>query len=193
MESVLTTATILPRGHERPADRPSAWRPPSAKGIGFRGGVAARPAWPDTFSRQKPMPRRAWTTIADIAIICRANMPRRLRRMGTAPRVVLVWDIPIRVFHWLIVALVAAAYATWRLNWMVWHGWVGDAVLALLLFRLSWGFFGGETARFSHFLTSPANGRSASEIRVSARARPPGRAQPGWRLDGAAPARAASR
>ena len=75
--------------------------------------------------------------------------------MGTAPRVVLVWDAPIRVFHWLIVALVAAAYATWRLNWMVWHGWVGDAVLALLLFRLLWGFFGGETARFSRFLTSP--------------------------------------
>jgi cytochrome b len=75
--------------------------------------------------------------------------------MGSAPRTVLVWDIFIRVFHWLIVALVAAAYATWRLNWMVWHGWVGDAVLTLLLFRLSWGFFGGETARFSGFLTSP--------------------------------------
>jgi cytochrome b len=75
--------------------------------------------------------------------------------MGSAPRIVLVWDIFIRVFHWLIVTLVAAAYATWRLNWMVWHGWVGDAVLALLLFRLSWGFFGGETARFSRFLTSP--------------------------------------
>jgi cytochrome b len=75
--------------------------------------------------------------------------------MGTAPRIVRVWDIPIRVFHWLIVALVAAAYATWRLNWMVWHGWIGDAVLALVLFRLLWGFFGGETARFSGFLTSP--------------------------------------
>ena len=75
--------------------------------------------------------------------------------MGSAPRIVLVWDIFIRVFHWLIVALVAAAYATWRLNWMVWHGWVGDAVLTLVLFRLSWGVFGGETARFSGFLTSP--------------------------------------
>jgi cytochrome b len=75
--------------------------------------------------------------------------------MGTAPRIVLVWDIPIRVFHWLIVALVAAAYATWRLNWMVLHGWVGDAVLTLLLFRVLWGFLGSETARFSSFLTSP--------------------------------------
>src|ERR1700729_2881884 len=75
--------------------------------------------------------------------------------MGTAPRIVLVWDIPIRVFHWLMVGLVPAAYATWRLNWMVWHGRVGDALLTLLLFRLLWGFFGGETARFSRFLTSP--------------------------------------
>jgi cytochrome b len=75
--------------------------------------------------------------------------------METAPRIVLVWDIPIRVFHWLIVALVAAAYATWRLNWMGLHGWVGDAVLTLLLFRLAWGFLGSETARFSRFLTSP--------------------------------------
>jgi cytochrome b len=75
--------------------------------------------------------------------------------MSNAARVVLVWDVPIRLIHWLIAALVAAAYATWRLNWMVWHGRIGDAVLALLLFRLLWGFFGSETARFSRFLTSP--------------------------------------
>jgi cytochrome b len=75
--------------------------------------------------------------------------------MSDAARVVRVWDASIRLFHWLVVALVAAAYATWRLNWMVWHGWIGDLLLALLLFRLLWGFFGGETSRFSHFLTSP--------------------------------------
>ena len=38
---------------------------------------------------------------------------------------------------------------------MDWHGRIGDALLALLLFRLLWGFFGSETARFSRFLTSP--------------------------------------
>ena len=75
--------------------------------------------------------------------------------MNGAARVVRVWDVSIRFFHWLVVALVAAAYATWRLNWMVWHGWIGDLLLALLLFRLLWGFFGSETARFYHFLTSP--------------------------------------
>ena len=75
--------------------------------------------------------------------------------MSNSAHVVRVWDLPVRLFHWLIVALVAAAYATWRLNWMVWHGWIGDLTLALVLFRLLWGFLGSETARFSQFLTSP--------------------------------------
>jgi cytochrome b len=75
--------------------------------------------------------------------------------MSNASRLVLVWDAPVRLFHWLVALLIAAAYATWRFNWMVWHGWVGDALLALLLFRLLWGLFGSDTARFSRFLTSP--------------------------------------
>ena len=76
-------------------------------------------------------------------------------RMSNAARTVLVWDAPIRLFHWLVAVLVAAAYATWRLNWMAWHGRIGDVLLALVLFRLLWGFFGSETARFSRFLASP--------------------------------------
>ena len=68
---------------------------------------------------------------------------------------VRVWDLPTRLFHWLIVALVAAAYATLRLNWMRWHAWAGEALLAALMFRLLWGFFGSDTARFSHFTGSP--------------------------------------
>jgi cytochrome b len=70
-------------------------------------------------------------------------------------RRVTVWDLPTRVFHWLVVGLVAAAYATWRFNWMDWHARVGDALLALVLWRLVWGIFGSETARFSGFLASP--------------------------------------
>jgi cytochrome b len=72
-------------------------------------------------------------------------------------RRVTVWDLPTRLFHWLSAAFVAAAYATWRLNWMEWHAWVGDALLALVLFRLAWGLFGGETARFRHFVKSPGS------------------------------------
>jgi cytochrome b len=70
-------------------------------------------------------------------------------------RTVLVWDAPTRLFHWLIVALVAIAYVTQKLNWMDWHAISGDCVLVLLLFRLAWGAYGGETARFVSFLASP--------------------------------------
>ncbi|MGO8841625.1 MAG: cytochrome b/b6 domain-containing protein, partial [Methyloceanibacter sp.] len=75
--------------------------------------------------------------------------------MSSTDRKILVWDAPTRLFHWLIVALVVAAYATWRLNWMDWHAQAGNALLTLVLFRLLWGFFGSETTRFSRFLTSP--------------------------------------
>jgi cytochrome b len=78
---------------------------------------------------------------------------------------VLVWDAATRLFHWLVALLVAAAYATWRLNWMDWHVWVGKALLGLLLFRLLWGFFGSETARFSSFVVSP---RTAARYLASA-------------------------
>ena len=75
--------------------------------------------------------------------------------MNLSYRKVLVWDAPTRLFHWLTVVLVIAAYTTWRMNLMDWHAWTGDTLLALLLFRLLWGFFGSETARFSAFLASP--------------------------------------
>ena len=71
-------------------------------------------------------------------------------------RRVPVWDAPTRLFHWLTVVLVAACYVTFRLNWMDWHAWAGEALLALLLFRLLWGVFGSDTARFSRFLSTPA-------------------------------------
>ena len=74
---------------------------------------------------------------------------------GDSGRLVRVWDLPTRLFHWLAAALVVAAYVTWRLNWMDWHGWVGEAVLALVLWRLLWGFLGSDTARFAYFLASP--------------------------------------
>jgi cytochrome b len=66
-----------------------------------------------------------------------------------------VWDLPTRLFHWLIVLLIAASYATAQLGLMEWHFLSGYAVLALLLFRLVWGFIGSDTARFSRFLKSP--------------------------------------
>jgi|SRR5579872_1786035 len=70
-------------------------------------------------------------------------------------RKVVIWDAPTRLFHWLTAILVAAAYATWRFDRMDWHVWIGYALLALVIFRLLWGFFGSETARFVAFLASP--------------------------------------
>jgi cytochrome b len=68
---------------------------------------------------------------------------------------VTVWDAPTRLFHWLVVVLVAAAYVTQRVDWMGWHVRAGEALLALVIFRLLWGFFGSDTARFGRFLASP--------------------------------------
>jgi cytochrome b len=79
--------------------------------------------------------------------------PQAARRDVARPA--LVWDLPTRLCHWLTVVLVPAAYITARLNWMDLHARLGTALLALLLFRLVWGFVGSETARFAHFLTSP--------------------------------------
>ncbi len=72
-----------------------------------------------------------------------------------ARRRVLVWDLPIRLFHWATVALLPVLYLTWRWNRMDWHAWAGEALLALVLFRLLWGLFGSDTARFARFLASP--------------------------------------
>ncbi len=66
-----------------------------------------------------------------------------------------VWDLPTRLFHWITVALVLAAYVTWRLNWMNVHAEAGEGLLALLLFRVAWGVVGSDTARFALFVRSP--------------------------------------
>jgi cytochrome b len=72
-----------------------------------------------------------------------------------AIRVILVWDVWTRLFHWLTAALIVVAYITYRFGWMEWHARAGDAVLTLVVFRLLWGFFGSQTARFSRFVAAP--------------------------------------
>lgn len=68
----------------------------------------------------------------------------------------LVWDLPLRVFHWALGLAVVGAFITVKLGLMEWHGRLGGLALALLLFRLVWGFVGSHTARFVHFVPSPA-------------------------------------
>jgi len=72
-----------------------------------------------------------------------------------SPRPVTVWDPAIRLFHWLIVVLVACSWWTATTGRMQWHFLSGYAILALLLFRIAWGFAGSDTARFGRFLRSP--------------------------------------
>jgi len=67
-----------------------------------------------------------------------------------------VWDLPTRLFHWLLAACVLSLVTTAQLGLMQWHFRLGYAVLTLLLFRLAWGLLGGHWSRFSSFLYSPA-------------------------------------
>jgi cytochrome b len=68
---------------------------------------------------------------------------------------VRVWDLPVRLFHWALVLLVAALWATHELDMMEVHVLLGQAMLGLILFRLIWGLIGSSTARFSSFLRGP--------------------------------------
>ena len=69
---------------------------------------------------------------------------------------VKVWDLPTRLFHWILVALMIAQWFSAESSaTMTYHVWGGYAVLTLVLFRLIWGFVGSETARFSHFVRGP--------------------------------------
>jgi len=66
-----------------------------------------------------------------------------------------VWDLPTRLFHWLLVLLIPASYVSMKLNKMDLHMALGHAMLALLLFRWAWGAIGSDTAKFGRFLGSP--------------------------------------
>ncbi len=65
------------------------------------------------------------------------------------------WDLPIRLFHWLLVALMGFSWWSGEQHLMDWHRRSGYAILGLLLFRLYWGFVGSPTARFSQFVRGP--------------------------------------
>lgn len=67
-----------------------------------------------------------------------------------------VWDLPTRLFHWTLVALIAFSWWSAEERHTQWHVWSGIAVLTLLIFRLLWGFVGSSTARFSSFVRGPA-------------------------------------
>lgn len=69
-----------------------------------------------------------------------------------------IWDLPTRLFHWLLAACVIALITTAKIggNAMEWHLRLGHVVLALLAFRIIWGLVGGYWSRFTTFTPSPA-------------------------------------
>lgn len=77
---------------------------------------------------------------------------------ATKTREVTVWDLPTRLFHWALVALVILSLYTGfvgGLREMELHMLSGQAILALVAFRLIWGFIGGTHARFADFVKGP--------------------------------------
>ena len=66
-----------------------------------------------------------------------------------------VWDLPVRLFHWTLAALILFSWWSVHNDHTDWHIWSGCAILTLLIFRLLWGFVGSSTARFSTFVRGP--------------------------------------
>ncbi|QWD72028.1 cytochrome b/b6 domain-containing protein [Polynucleobacter sp. UB-Raua-W9] len=71
-------------------------------------------------------------------------------------KIIRVWDLPVRVFHWLLVLCISGSLISVNLggNAIEWHAYFGYTVLTLLIFRIIWGFIGSTHARFASFLPS---------------------------------------
>lgn len=69
-----------------------------------------------------------------------------------------LWDLPTRIFHWSLVALLVFAVITGQIGGgaIDWHGKIGLAILGLLAFRIVWGVLGSTYSRFSSFFPTPA-------------------------------------
>jgi cytochrome b len=79
----------------------------------------------------------------------RASGPVSLQR-------VRVWDLPLRLSHWLLAACLVGSFVTIKAGWMDWHFRFGYSALTLVVFRVLWGFAGPRYARFSSFVFGPA-------------------------------------
>lgn len=86
-------------------------------------------------------------------------MPRQISRgdapLSDSPGPQRVWDLPVRLGHWLLAALIGFSWWSIENHHSDWHIWSGFAILTLLLFRLLWGLFGSSTARFANFVRGP--------------------------------------
>ncbi len=81
----------------------------------------------------------------------------------------LVWDLPLRLFHWLLVMSLTASWATAEagLDWRPLHMRLGYFTIGLVVFRILWGFLGPRHARFANFLAGPASVLRYSRAMIS--------------------------
>jgi cytochrome b len=86
-----------------------------------------------------------------------ANRPTVNRQVNMNARItrIRIWDRPVRLFHWTLILLVGLSYASGKTGAWGLHYIAGYAILTLVLFRILWGVWGSENARFAHFLKSP--------------------------------------
>jgi cytochrome b len=71
---------------------------------------------------------------------------------------VRIWDLPTRLFHWLLAAAVIGSVVTAKIggNAAVWHFRLGYLIFTLLAFRVLWGLIGGRWSRFANFIYAPS-------------------------------------
>ena len=84
----------------------------------------------------------------------------------TTERTRLVWDWPLRLFHWLLAVTVLGAWLSGEYggyDWQDAHSYFGFTALGLLIFRVGWGFVGPRHARFSALVPKP--GQLIAELR----------------------------
>ena len=89
----------------------------------------------------------------------KSDLPSAAENAGEKMYSIRVWDIPTRLFHWLLVALVVFSFATGKIGGdaLRYHEWSGFAIIVLVVFRLVWGFMGGQQSRFVTFVRGPAS------------------------------------
>ena len=81
-----------------------------------------------------------------------ATRPKAATATATTVR---VWDLPTRLFHWVLVVLIAGSWLTQHYDRMQWHEIFGYATAVALIFRLAWGAIGSDSARFGRFVRGP--------------------------------------
>ena len=82
---------------------------------------------------------------------------------GSPARRVLVWDAPVRVFHWLMVASFAGAWLSAESErWRLLHVTLGYTLAGLVVFRVLWGLVGTRHARFASFVRGHGEGSCGS-------------------------------